>query len=231
MILKHEPKVDFIKIGPGLIIEFGEPKFVVQFASVQYDNAPPPVLPEVIAAKVISTVDGEHTGEGLLITKFGETFTVTTTTSVAVQPFETPVKVYVVVPSVGTKLVPFVTPLDQLYVWAPVPFNVIDAPEHTVISVPAETRGIGFTVTTPKPWLLEHPFKVYITVKFEVDVGLTVIFWEVSFPPHKKYPPKIEGVAAKVALPPLQIVCELTETDGVSFTTKFTVEVPPVEFL
>ena len=88
-------------------------------------------------------------------------------------------------PNGGLNAIASETPLFQLYVWAPVPFNVIDAPEHTVISVPADTGGIGFTVTTPKTWLLEHPFKVYINVKFEVEVGLTVIFAEVSFPPHK----------------------------------------------
>ena len=58
---------------------------------------PLPVLPAVIALVVMLTVKGEHTAEGLVITKTGNGLTVTVATAVPVQPKEVPVTVYVVV--------------------------------------------------------------------------------------------------------------------------------------
>ena len=54
-------------IKPEVDTIVGDPKFVVQFASVQYVNDPEPVLPNVTDEDVKSTVLGAHTAVGLVI--------------------------------------------------------------------------------------------------------------------------------------------------------------------
>ena len=70
---------------PLVAIAFGEASAVVTAAFVQYVRVPPPVLPEVTAAKVISTVEGEQTAAGLVILKTGVGFMVTVTGSISKQ--------------------------------------------------------------------------------------------------------------------------------------------------
>ena len=51
----------------------------MQFGSVQYVNAPDPVLPNVTDEAVISTVLGEQTAVGAVIDKTGVVFIATVT--------------------------------------------------------------------------------------------------------------------------------------------------------
>jgi len=57
----------------------GDKYGVVAPASVQYVYVSPAVDPAVTAAAVRSTVEGEHTADGFVITTVGVGFTVTTT--------------------------------------------------------------------------------------------------------------------------------------------------------
>ncbi len=58
---------------------FGMARVIVPAASVKYVNVNPEVLPVVTAAVVRSTVAGEHTAAGALVTTVGAAFTVTVT--------------------------------------------------------------------------------------------------------------------------------------------------------
>jgi hypothetical protein len=130
-----------------------------------YDAAPVPLNVTEVPAHTVD--DGDAVAP-----TFRFELTVIVMVLVALHPAVVPVTVYVAVEA-GMKDTPLVTPPVQLYVVAPVPFNVTDVPGHTVVEgdAVAPTVGIGFTVIVMVLVAL-HPAKVPVTVYVAVEAGM-----------------------------------------------------------
>jgi hypothetical protein len=134
--------------------------------------------------------------------------TVTVATAVPVQPLEVPVTVYEVVDAGETVIGLFVSPVFHEYVLAPLAVNVADEPE-VIVGELTEIFKFPLTVTVATAELV-NPLSVAVTVYEVVAEGETEIDAVVS-PVFQEYivdedPP----VAVKVAVPPGQILSELT---------------------
>ena len=145
----------------------------------------------------------------------GKGFTVIVLTAVFVQPFTAvPVTVYVAV-VVGEKATPFNTPPDHVYVLAPVPFNVTEAPLHiTELLVVDDTVGGVFTVIVltavfVQPVAALVPVTVYVVVIVGVNATPSVT------------PPVQVNVLAPVPFKVTELPLQITEPDVVDETVGF----------
>ena len=118
---------------------------------------------------------------------------------------------------------------DQVYVFAPVAFNVADEPAHIVLSVPPLIIGCGLTVTVTLA-VLVHPFAsvpdpVYIVVVVGLAVGLAQLVHDKPVAGDQMY--VLAPVAFNAADDPAHITLLAPPlTVGLGLTVTVTLAVP-----
>jgi hypothetical protein len=207
--------------------------YVVVALGVTVLLAPVPNPPDQIYVFAPLAVNTElaplHIAAGLADADIvGNGFTVTVTVAVPVHPAVlVPVTVYVVVALGVTVMLAAMSPVLQLYVFAPLAVSSELSPLHIAAGLAdAVTVGNGFTVTLTVAVPVHPSALVPVTVYVVVALGVTVLLAPVPNPPDQLY--VFAPLAVNTELAPLHIAVGLADavTVGNGFTVTLTVAVP-----